>query len=110
MKLSVDQLNGNILHMVLDGRLDVEGTQSVESQFKDAAAKQKNVIVDLSKVPFVASMGIRLLVATAKANANGGGKMVVVAPDELTRKIFKTTGLDQLVHVCNSLAEAQASF
>jgi hypothetical protein len=35
--------------------------------------------------------------------------MVLMGADELTRRILKTTGLDQLVHVCSSLDEALAA-
>lgn len=109
MKVSVDQPKANIQRIVLDGRLDVAGTQSAEAEFNAAVAAGPNVIVDLAKVPFIASLGIRLLVAGAQTRSKLGGKMVLMNPDELTRKILKTTGIDQLVPICNGLDEALAS-
>ena len=106
MKVSVSQLKGNISHIVLDGRLDVTGTQAAEAEFNATVAAAKNVIVDLSKVPFICSLGIRLLVAGAQAQSKLGGKMVLMGPDEMTRKILKTTGIDQLIPVFNGLDDA----
>ena len=110
MKVSVDHPKENISRIVLDGRLDVAGTQAAEAEFNAAVAAGPNVIVDLGKVPFIASLGIRLLVAGAQTRSKIGGKMVLMSPDELSRRILKTTGIDQLVPVCNGLDEALALF
>lgn len=113
MKVTVDQHklnNHNISRIALEGRLDVAGTQAAEPEFKAAIAAGPNVVVDLSKVPFIASMGIRMLVAGAQAQAKLKGKMVLLSPDDMTRRILKTTGLDQLVAVCGNLDEALGKF
>jgi stage II sporulation protein AA (anti-sigma F factor antagonist) len=96
--------------VALDGRLDVAGVQEVESDFNAAVAAASNVIVDLSKVPFIASLGLRLLVAGSQALAKRGGKMVLVGPDESTMRVLKTTGIDQLMQVRSSVGNALASF
>lgn len=110
MKVTVDHPKENISRIVLDGRLDIAGTQAAETEFNAAVAASPNVIVDLGKVPFIASLGIRLLVAGAQTRSKQGGKMVLMSPDELSRRILKTTGIDQLVPVCNDLDEALALF
>lgn len=109
MKVFVDQPKENIQRIVLDGRLDVAGTQGAEALFNAAVAVHPKVIVDLSKVPFIASLGIRLLVSGAQSRSKVGGKMVLMNPDALTRKILKTTGVDQVMSICNGLDEALAS-
>ena len=110
MKVSVDHPRENVNRIILDGRLDVAGTQAAEAEFNAAVAAGPNVIVDLGQVPFVASLGIRLLVAGAQTRTKLGGKMVLMGPDEMTMKILKTTGIDQLVPVCSGLDEALALF
>ena len=108
MKVSIDQPKANIQQIVLEGRFDVAGTQAVEAQFNAAVAAGPNVIVDLGKVQFISSVGIRLLVAGAQALSKKGGKMLLMNPDDLTRRILKTTGIDQLIPICNGLDEALA--
>ena len=110
MKVSVESASDIAKLITLDGRLDAAGTQEAEEQFNAAVAAGPNVIVDLGKVPFIASVGIRLLVTGTQTQASLGGKMVLMNPDEVTRKILKTTGIDQLVPVHNGLDEALASF
>jgi anti-anti-sigma factor len=99
-----------VTRIALDGRLDVAGVQTVEPDFNAAVAAASNVVVDLSKVPFIASLGLRLLVSGSQSLAKRGGKMVLVGPDESTMRVLKTTGIDQLMRVHDSVANALAAF
>lgn len=110
MKMSVDQPGASINRIALEGRLDIPGTPIIEKEFNAAVAGNSKTIVDLSKVSFIASLGIRMLVAAAQSQAQQGGKVVLVAPDELTRRVFKTTGIDQLISVCDTVDQALATF
>jgi stage II sporulation protein AA (anti-sigma F factor antagonist) len=109
VKVAVDTQQ-NLRRITLEGRLDASGVQQAESEFNAAVASGPNVVVDLSKVPFIASLGIRMLVAASQEQAKTGGKVVLVGPDELTMRILKTTGVDQLMAVRASLAEALKLF
>ncbi len=96
--------------IVLEGRLDAAGAQEAEAEFNAAVAAGPNVVIDLGRVSFIASIGIRLLVTATQTQAKLGGKMVLMNADEVTRKILKTTGIDQLVPVCSGFNEALAVF
>jgi len=109
MKIGFEQ-QGNINKVALEGRLDAAGTAAIEAQFSAHCASKPNVIVDLSKVPFLASIGIRLLVAGAQAQTRIGGKMVIMKPDVLARRILKTTGIDKLLPVYENEQDAAAAF
>ena len=100
---------GTFTRIALDGRLDAAGTAEVESAFSAHCSTKPNVIVDLTKVPFMASIGIRMLVAGAKAQTAIGGKMVLLNPDEMARRILKTTGIEHLIKVYDSLQDAKAA-
>lgn len=113
MKVSVERLPKDIFHVSLEGRLDSAGTQAAEADFNAATSAGPNIIVDISKVPFVSSLGIRLLVTRAKSRLAVDGKnfhMVLVCPDELARKSLRTTGVNLFVPIFESLGEAIASF
>jgi anti-anti-sigma factor len=51
-----------------------------------------------------------MLVAASQEQARIGGKLVLVGPDEMTMRILKTTGIDQLLPVRATLDEAQTLF
>lgn len=109
MSLSVDQV-GSIRRVTLSGRLDADGVKAVEAEFHEAATAEPNVMVDLTAVPFLASLGIRMLVAASQDQEKAGGKLVLVSPDEITTSFLKTTGIDQLIAVRDTADEAALLF
>jgi anti-anti-sigma factor len=50
----------------LSGRFDVQGALEVDSQFTEIVKEKRKVVVDLSQVTFIASLGIRTLVTGAR--------------------------------------------
>jgi anti-anti-sigma factor len=100
---------GDVRKIVILGRLDVDGTNSVAAQLEELAkAPKKGVVVDLSSLKFLASIGIRALVASAKAVKARGGKMVLVVDDGSTVMMsIKATGVDQFVPVFGDEAAAE---
>jgi anti-sigma B factor antagonist len=109
MAVEVDQV-GDIRRIILSGRLDAEGVTEVETEFHEAATAEPNVIVDLTAVPFLASLGIRMLVSASQDQQKVGGKVVLVSPDETTLRILKTTGIHHLIPVTESVDEAVSQF
>jgi anti-anti-sigma factor len=100
---------GDLRKIVITGRLDVEGTDSVASKLEELTkAAKKGVVVDLSTLKFLASIGIRAVVASAKEVKARGGKMVlVVNPSSTVMMSIKATGIDQLVPVFGSGSDAE---
>lgn len=101
--------SGDLRKIVISGRLDVDGTNSVVSQLEELArASKKGVVVDLSSLNFLASIGIRALVAAAKDVKERGGKMVLVVDDGSTVMMsIKATGIDKLVPVFDDDRDAE---
>ena len=82
MSISYNDIGENLRRIVITGRLDMPGTDSVAAKLGElAAAPKKGVIVDLSALKFLASIGIRALIVNAKAVEQRGGKMVLVVND-----------------------------
>ena len=108
MSISYDDA-GDIRTIRIMGRLDQEGTDSVATKLVDlAAAPKKGIVVDLSSLKFLASIGIRALIASAKAVKERGGKMVLVVKSGSTVQMsVKATGVDQFVPVFGDLEAAE---
>lgn len=100
---------GEVRRIEITGRLDVDGTNSVAAQLVELTrAPGKGVVVDLSSLKFLASIGIRALVTAAKeAKARGGRMVLVVASGSTVMMSIKATGIDQFVPVFDSDAEAE---
>src|SRR6185312_138229 len=79
MSISHTDVGDNLRKIVIFGRLDIPGTESVAGELENlAAAPKKGVVVDVSSLKFLASLGIRALLKSAKAVEKRGGRMVLV--------------------------------
>jgi len=109
MSISYEDVGGELRRIVISGRLDIEGTNSVASQLAELTqAPKKGVVIDLSALKFLASIGIRAIITAAKTVKERGGKMVLVVDDGSTvRMSLKATGVDQLVPVFDSPTDAE---
>ncbi len=97
MAITMEELTGDITKVILDGRLDIEGAAAVDLQMNVIAGNRKAVLVDLQKVSYLGSMGLRALVAPARAIKSRGGKMVLFSPNEMVEKVLKCSGIDTLI-------------
>jgi anti-sigma B factor antagonist len=108
MTVSFQDVGANLRRITISGRLDVEGSDSMSGRIMELVAEpKKGVVVDLSAVRFLASVGIRILVASAKAVQQRGGKLVVVvAPGSVVAMSLEATGIDEFIPVLTSGADA----
>jgi len=109
MSISYRDVGENLRHIVISGRLDIPGTDSVASKLVElVAAPKKGVVVDLSMVNFLASIGIRALIASAKAVKERGGKMALVVDGSSSVIMsLEATGVDDLIPVFRNAADAE---
>jgi anti-anti-sigma factor len=109
MPISTEELEGGITKVILDGRLDIEGAAAIDLRMNVIAGTKKFVIVDMEKVSFLGSMGLRALVAPARAMKGRGGKMVIFGPNEAVEKVLKTSGVDTVIPIHHQLQNAIAA-
>jgi anti-sigma B factor antagonist len=99
MEMTTEELDKGVTKIDLNGRLDVVSTGQIELRFSAIAGARRAVIVDLSQVTFLASMGMRMLLIGAKTMASKGGKMVLLAPVAEVAAVLKTARLDSLIPI-----------
>jgi anti-anti-sigma factor len=100
LQLEKTVLDNGIKQISLTGRLDMKGTAEVEDQFTIHTATQRaGVLIDLSGVEFLASIGMRMLVANAKALRGRGGQMALYKPQPLIAEALRAAGIDELIAV-----------
>ena len=109
MQIEAETLDGGILKLILAGRMDVQGASEIDIQFASYASRQRSVVVDMSAVDFLASIGIRTLLLTAKAMSQRGGKMVLLNPDTNVTQILEMAGIDTLIPIVRSLDAARGA-
>lgn len=99
MNPDVAELETGITKVTLSGRLDIEGALKIDNEFNTIVEDKKKVVVDLSEVAFIASLGIRTLITGAKATANHGGKMVLLNPQPNVERVLRTSRVDTVIPI-----------
>lgn len=110
MEMQVEELDGGITNVALRGRFDTQGAESVDLPFSVIAGSKTAVLVDLSEVDFLASLGIRVLVTSAKAINRKGGKLVLIAPEGNVLMVLQTAGMESLIPIFPERSAAIAAF
>ncbi len=111
MSATFQDIGADLRRIVVSGRLDMEGTDSISARLLELVGEpRKAVIVDLSAVRFLASVGIRVLIASAKIVQERGGKLALVVPRGSTVSMsLEATGVDELIPVFTGSREAEAA-
>jgi anti-sigma B factor antagonist len=117
MDMKVSQADDEITRIDLDGRFDIQGAEEVDARFGELAESSKAMIVDLSKVSFIASLGIRTLMLSAKTLIRRGADMAVCGASENVEKVLRSTGFNEVAGLypdfdsaARTLAERLAAF
>lgn len=108
MKAMIDELDGGVTRIVLDGRLDIEGSAAVDLRMNVIAGSATRVLVDLSAVTFLGSMGLRSIVLPGQAVKRRGGKMVLFNPVPMVAEVLKNANIPALIPISYDLDAALA--
>jgi anti-anti-sigma factor len=107
MELQFSELDNAINQIKLIGILDVQGVDAIGTKFAGySSGDNSKVLVDLAEVEFLTSIGIRLLVTTAKSVVNRGGKLALLNPNENVRGVLEMTGIMDIIPIHSSLQDA----
>ena len=103
-----DDENG-LRTVTISGRLDIQGTNAIDARFAAiTASAAKRVVVDISGLEFLASIGIRTLVGNAKAQQQRGGRMILHVGDNApVAKVLSTMGIDTLIPMFTEMDKAR---
>jgi len=109
MKLKFSEIENNVRLIELNGSLDLNGTYSIEIQFVRACeGNNTRVIVDLSQVSYISSVGIAMLVNATKSLIERGGKLVLLDPQKTVADVLEMTGISEIIRIFSDFESAQA--
>jgi anti-sigma B factor antagonist len=107
MELTTEQLADGVQKIALSGRMDSAATEQIDLGFAGLmATRPPLIVVDLSQVSFLASIGMRTLLTSAKAFALRRGRMVLAAPQPLVEEVLRLAGIDALIPVYADIGSA----
>lgn len=107
MELTVEHMPDGVVRLALAGRLDTAGTQAIDQPLLDAVSHAPSrVVIDLSQVTFLASIGIRTILSGAKALSMRGGRMALAGPKPLVRDVLALAGIHVLLPIYDDVERA----
>ena len=109
MSVNFQDVGEDLRRITISGLLDMEGTESLTAKLMGLVeAPKKGVVIYLTSVRFLASVGIRVLVASAKAVEQRGGKLVlVVSPGSSVSMSLEATGVNVFIPVFTDGTDAE---
>lgn len=81
---------GTELTVALEGRLDTTTAPELEKALAEDIANAQKLILDLEKLDYISSAGLRVLLSTHKKM--GDGKLIIRNVSELVMEVFEVTG------------------
>jgi anti-anti-sigma factor len=99
---------GGVCFIVLTGEADLHAAPELETRLAEACAAPalEQVVVDLSRATFLDSAALTVLIAGHRRLKQRGIDLELVCVDRSIRRLLAITGLDRLLSVYGSTAEA----
>ena len=92
------ELNGKELSVALEGRLDTITAPELETELKASLDGVSKLTLDFSKLEYISSAGLRVLLSTQK-RMNAQGSMTVTNVNATIMEIFEVTGFNDILTI-----------
>ena len=89
-------LNEKNLVVALEGRLDTTTAPQLEEELKTGLEGVTDLVIDLSKLEYVSSAGMRALML-ARKTLGDRGTIAVINANDMVKEVFALTGFDRLL-------------
>ncbi len=90
--------DGSTLTIALEGRLDTTTAPAFEAEAKADIDGVENLIIDMGKLEYLSSAGLRVLLSLEKIMKKQG-KMVVKNVNDIITEVFEATGFNDILTI-----------
>ncbi len=102
---------GPIVILAVKGRLDASTSNKLEeSLLASIETGEKQFALDFSRLDYISSAGLRVLLLAMKKLTNAEGKLVLCSLQEQIKEVFDIAGFSSLFPLFTSPEEALRSF
>ncbi len=91
-------LNGRKLTLALEGRMDTSTAPELEAVLKNHLDDVEELIIDMAKLEYLSSAGLRVLLGAQKT-MNKQGHMTVTNVNDTIMEIFEVTGFSEILTI-----------
>lgn len=92
------EIKNETVRIALEGRLDTTTAPELEAELKDALDGVTTLTLDLEKLEYISSAGLRVLLSAQKT-MNRQGEMKVIHVGETIMEIFEVTGFSDILTI-----------
>ena len=89
--------NGDTVVVAVEGRVDTNTSPVLQKAILEAFQGAKNLTLDLEKVPYISSAGLRALLIGQKTASSKGGMMEVIHVQPAVKTILDTVGFSSIL-------------
>jgi anti-anti-sigma factor len=94
------QERGEAVHVTLRGELDISSAPRLEEDLRRIEAEGPPLLIlDLAKLDFMDSTGLRLLIAADSRAREAGRRLVVGQGNEMVQRVLRLTRLDERLDI-----------
>ena len=90
--------DGSALVVALEGRLDTTTAPELEQELKNSLDGVTDLTLDLAKLDYISSAGLRVLLSAHKTMMKQG-QMKVTNASEIVREVFDVTGFSDILNI-----------
>lgn len=94
----IKNTNGSELNIALEGRLDTNTAPQLENEIKSSIDGISAFTLDFSKLEYISSAGLRVLLAAQKT-MNTQGSMKITNVNETIMEVFEITGFSDILTI-----------
>lgn len=92
MNTKIEEIDGKLI-ATLEGEMDTAAAQEAEEVLKQLyTSNGKDVVMDCSKLEYIASSGLRILICILKGAKATGSKVILRGVNDDIKNVFKLTG------------------
>ncbi len=96
MKTTIEEVGDKII-VTLDGELDTAAAVGVDHKMTPLyEGKQKEIVIDCTRLEYIASSGLRILLRIQKQAQVNQNHVVLKNLSENNKKVFELTGFDSI--------------
>lgn len=94
----VKDINGNEMTVALEGRLDTNTAPELEASLKEDLDGITDLVLNLEKLDYISSAGLRVLLSAQKV-MNKQGSMTVKGANSVVMEVFEVTGFIDILNI-----------
>ncbi|MBR5110987.1 MAG: STAS domain-containing protein [Clostridia bacterium] len=92
------KIDGTTLNIALEGRLDTMTSPELEAELNKSLSGMESLVFDFSKLDYISSAGLRVLLSAHKAMSVKQG-MKVTNVNEIVKEVFEVTGFSDILTI-----------